>query len=215
MAAMGGAPTVRRRSHGLLESTRTPGTVCAARGAKRAASGSAKKPAAPLLGKQSAGGGGAGVAKPRRCDRERQLMLRMEPAQRDALVAAFAAHADPARRLLACRTQRTGNVYDETLPLSPPARPCATPECRCAVSVSTLANTLGLGSPSGGRAIGCRPILPLEAVAAAASGTSGGAERSLRYRSSERHLPNWECCVFGSFSPPSGLAGQPDYTING
>ena len=139
-AAMGGAPTVRRRSVGLQESTRTPGTAVAARGAKRHASGSAKKPAPPQLGKQSAGGGGAGVAKPRRADRERQLLLQMEPAQRDAVEAAVTAYADPHRRLLACRALRMSNEYDETLPLSPPARPCTTPECRCAVSYSTLAN---------------------------------------------------------------------------
>ena len=52
------------------------------------ASGSTKMPAAPQLGKKSAGGGGAGVEKPRRSDRERQRLLRMEPAQRDAVEAA-------------------------------------------------------------------------------------------------------------------------------
>ena len=151
---------MRRRAAGLQESTRTPGTAVAGRGAKRVASGSTKMPAAPQLGKKSAGGGGAGVEKPRRSDRERQRLLRMEPAQRDAVEAAVAAYADPSRRLIACRALRTGNEYDETLPLSPPARPCATPECRCSISYSTLANMLGLGSPSVVRASLPVPLCP-------------------------------------------------------
>ena len=76
-----GGPTVRRRSAGLAEPSRTPATQFTnkspKRKRKRAAEGEQEQ---PDVVRKKAGGGGAGVPRPQRPDRERQWRIRTEPA---------------------------------------------------------------------------------------------------------------------------------------
>jgi len=98
--------------------------------------------------RKKAGGGGAGVTRPQRPDRERQWRIRTEPAQDEALREACKAFFDPVSRLAACRKLERTRQYDAVLPLSPCAQPCVSPHCKCDMSFHQLKNSLGLGSPS-------------------------------------------------------------------
>jgi len=153
MPAPGGAPAVRRRSQDLQERSHTPHTQNPGglSGGKRKAvaqkgAGAADAGVRPPKGKP--GGGGGGISKPQRIDRERQRSLLLEPAQEKALQRACDAFNDPTERANACRLQRREQRYHQDLPLSPPAVPCVSPNCRCDMSYHQLKNQLGLGSPS-------------------------------------------------------------------
>ena len=152
MSAPGGAPTVRRRGPGLQEANRTPATKAKPPGPvqkRRRSTGEAEGEQENTPGThRKAGGGGAGLSKPQRADRGRQRRLELEPAQEAALQRACAAYHDPERRRAACAKLRREARYDPDLPLSPPAVPCSSPDCRCNMSYRQLANSLGLGSPS-------------------------------------------------------------------
>jgi len=113
----------------------------------------------PTQPRKKAGGGGQGVARPKRKDADRRDLVRTDSVQDASIRRALQASCDSNERLRYCQRQRETGEYSPTCPLSPPGRTrlgtlrwrsqtCTDQRCDCTLSSDSMMLEHGLGTPS-------------------------------------------------------------------
>lgn len=119
----------------------------------------AERPLPTERPRKKAGGGGRGIARPKRKDPNRRDLMRTDSVQKASIQRALQSSSDSNERLRYCTRQRQTGVYSPTCPLSPPGRTragtqrwrsqtCTDERCECTLSYTSMALEHGLGSPS-------------------------------------------------------------------